>query len=108
MHTCTLGGKFAEDDSSKASYFYNINSATDFLNGVWVQGPDLLGIKFRPTCAAFGFHSQSYIMVVGGLLKRDWQWLPSEDFDILDLETLAWIQGTFFIGPQKSRYSIFL
>ena len=78
------------------------------MNGVWVQGPDLLGIKFRPTCAAFGFHSQSYIMVVGGLLKRDWQWLPSEDFDILDLETLAWIQGILLIGPQKSRYSIFL
>ena len=35
-------------------------------------------------------------MVVGGLAYINWKWLPSEDFDILDLESLTWIQGNFY------------
>ena len=66
------------------------------MNGVWIRGPDLSATTFRPTCATFSLNSKSYIMVVGGLVRvNEWQWLPSEDFDILDLETLTWIQGTY-------------
>ena len=34
-------------------------------------------------------------MVVGGLAKIGVSWFPSEDFNILDLESLNWIQGNF-------------